>query len=157
MGVLPEPVERILDAALVAELTVVGARGEPVTSPLIPLYDGERILMTSSVLFSRKLEHMKRDPRVAVSVTDAAAVPGLDGFRPVTVQGDARIVEEDLHEGWFQVLPLWRRKEPVIDKLVRQRFALPLFFERSIIEITPRRSLVWAQLGGEPEIEEVAA
>ena len=55
MGSLPQPVEELLEAALVAELTVVRDDGRPVTYPLIPLYDGDRIYMTSSALFSRKL------------------------------------------------------------------------------------------------------
>ncbi len=159
MTAFPEAADQVLRAALVAELTVVGDRG-PTTYPLIPLWDGERIFMTSSVLFSRKLEHLKGDPRVAVSVTDATATPGVDVFHPITVQGDARVIEDDPHEGWMSLLPLWREKEPVIDKFVKQRFALPLFFERSIIEITPRKVLVWPPDGGSPEVttlEEVAA
>ncbi|HVM41120.1 MAG TPA: pyridoxamine 5'-phosphate oxidase family protein [Acidimicrobiia bacterium] len=153
MGGLPEAAERVLDAALVSELTVVDGRGRPVTYPLIPLYDGEKIYMTSSVLFSRKLEHIKANPKVAVSVTDAGATP-VDGFVRVTVQGDARVVEDDLHAGWESLLPLWEAKEPVIRKFVRQRFALPLFFERSIIEITPRRVLLWPH-DGNPEVVEI--
>ena len=41
------------------------------------------------------------------------------------------------------VLPLWEAKEPVIKRFLRQRFGLPLFFERAVIEIVPRRVLVW--------------
>ncbi|OGN88068.1 MAG: hypothetical protein A2X23_06020 [Chloroflexi bacterium GWC2_73_18] len=143
MGWLPAPVAELLDAALVADLTVVGRDGGPVTHPLIPLYDGERIYMTSSVLFSRKLEHIKRHPRVAVAITDPTALthplPGR-----ATIQGTAAIVEDDPHSTWERVLPLWRAKEPVIDRFLGQRFALPLFFERAIIAITPLRCLYWA-------------
>jgi general stress protein 26 len=143
MGVLPGIVEQALEAALVSELTVLDDRGRCVSYPLIPLYDGERIYMTSSVLFSRKLDHIKKEPRVAVSITDPIAAPGFEPFHAVTIQGDARVVEDDLHQGWMRVLPLWRKKEPVIDKFVRQRFAAPLFFERSVIEVVPRRAIVW--------------
>jgi hypothetical protein len=60
------------------------------------------------------------------------------------VQGEARVIEDDLHSGWERdVLPLWAAKEPIINKLVKQRFAMPLFWERAIIEITPRRVLLW--------------
>lgn len=52
MGWLPDPVERLLDAALVGELTVIRSDGRPITHPLIPLYDGERILMHSSTCTS---------------------------------------------------------------------------------------------------------
>jgi nitroimidazol reductase NimA-like FMN-containing flavoprotein (pyridoxamine 5'-phosphate oxidase superfamily) len=153
MSLLPAPVEDLLRAALVAELTVIDKGGSPVSYPLIPLYDGERIYMTSSVLFSRKLEHMKGNPRVAVSISDPIAAP-VQPFRRATIQGDARVVEDDLHSGWERLLPLWTAKEPIINDLVKKRCAMPLFWERAIIEITPRRVLIWPEGGNDrpPEI-----
>jgi general stress protein 26 len=141
MSWLPDEVTALLAKALVCELTVVGKRGEPVTHPLLPLWDGERIYMTSSVSFSRKLDHIKRDPRVSLAITDPVAAGGLT--TRCTIQGEARIIEDDPHETWEQVLPLWRAKEPAIDFFLSKRFALPLFFERSIIEVTPARALWW--------------
>jgi nitroimidazol reductase NimA-like FMN-containing flavoprotein (pyridoxamine 5'-phosphate oxidase superfamily) len=142
MGVLPREVEELLDAALVAELTVLDRRGQPISYPLIPLYDGQTIFMTSSILFSKKLEHIKGNPHVSVAITDPVAA-AVEPFRRATIQGDAVIVEDDLHEGWERLLPLWTKKEPIIRDLVKKRFAMPLFWERSVIEITPRRVLLW--------------
>ena len=142
MATMPEPVAELLEAALVGELTVVDPRGRPVTYPLIPLWDGERVYMTSSTLFSRKLEHIKADARVAVSITDPVAVGGRTDR--ATIQGDARIIEEDPHGGWERLLPIWSAKEPAIVSFLKARVALPLFFERALIEITPRRVLYWA-------------
>jgi general stress protein 26 len=143
MGWLPDPVEGLLEVALVGELTVVGRDGGPVTHPLIPLYDGERIYMHSSTLFSRKLEHVKRNPRVAVSLSDPVAMKGLAGR--ATVQGIARVIEDDPHTDWERlILGLWRQKEPMIDAFLKMRVALPLFFERAVIEITPERCLYWS-------------
>ena len=143
MGVLPAEVEELLETALVAELSVVDERGRPITHPLIPLYDGRRILMTSSVLFSRKLERIKANPKVSVSITDPVAVD-VERFRRATIQGDATVVDDDLHSGWERsVLPLWRKKEPAIDFFLGKRVALPLFFERAVIEIVPRRVFLW--------------
>ena len=141
MGALPQPVEELLEAALVAELTVVRDDGRPVTYPLIPLYDGARIYMTSSALFSRKLEHIRENSRVAVSITDPAAVGGQTSR--ATIQGDARVIEDDPHGGWERLLPIWERKEPAIVAFLKQRVALPLFFERALIEVTPRRAFLW--------------
>jgi general stress protein 26 len=141
-GILPAPVAALLDVALVSELTVIDGAGRPVTYPLIPLYDGRNIYMTSAVLFSRKLRHIKANPRVSVALTDPVGVPA-EPFARATIQGDARVVEDDLHAGWEELLPLWRAKEPVIDSFVKKRFGIPLFFERSIIQITPRRVLYW--------------
>jgi len=142
MAAIPEPVEALLEAALVGELTVVDGNGRPVTYPLIPLYDGEHVYLTSSTLFSRKLEHIKANPKVALSLTDPIAVGGRTDR--ATIQGDARVIEEDPHGGWERLLPIWEKKEPSIVYFLKQRVALPLFFERSLIEITPRRVLYWA-------------
>jgi general stress protein 26 len=146
MSSLPEPVESLLASALVGELSVVRSDGRPVTYPLIPLYDGRRIYLTSSTLFSRKLEHIRRDPRVALSITDPIAVGGR--VDRVTIQGDARVIEEDPHGGWERLLPIWERKEPAIVAFLKQRAALPLFFERALIEIAPRRVTYWVD--GDP-------
>ena len=142
MGVLPEPIEELLATALVGELTVLDDEGRLVTHPLIPFYDGELIYLTSSVLFSRKLEHIKANPKVALSITDPIAVGGRTDR--ATIQGDARVVEDDPHGGWERLLPIWEAKEPAIVAFLKARVALPLFFERSLIEITPRRALYWA-------------
>jgi general stress protein 26 len=141
MATIPTPAAELLEKALVAELTVIDGHGRPVTYPLIPLWDGERIYMTSSTLFSRKLEHIARNPRVSVSVTDPVSV----GSRTdrVTVQGDARVIDDDPHGGWERLLPIWSAKEPAIVAFLKERVALPLFFERALIEIGPRRVLYW--------------
>ena len=143
MSTLPAPIEELLETALVAELTVVDASGRPVTHPLIPLYDGELIYLTSSILFSKKLEHIKANPKVALSISDPVAVQ-VERFRRATIQGDATVDDSDLHSGWEErVLPLWRKKEPAIDFFLGKRVALPLFFERGIIELRPRRAFLW--------------
>jgi hypothetical protein len=138
---LPEPVVDLVDAALVTELSVIRPDGRPMTYPLIPLWDGERIVMTSSILFSRKLEHIKTDGRVSLSFSDPVALGGRPGR--ATVQGDASVIDGDPHTDWERVLPLWSAKEPVILQFLKARVAFPLFFERSLIEVVPRRVLYW--------------
>lgn len=143
MGLLPEAIEELLATALVCELTVVDTAGRPITHPLIPLYDGDLIYLTSSVLFSKKLEHIKANPKVSLSISDPVAVE-VEEFRRATIQGDAVVDDSDLHSGWEErVLPLWRAKEPSIDMFLGKRVALPLFFERAIIEVRPRRAFLW--------------
>lgn len=142
MGWLPEPIERLLEVALVGELTVIGRNGRPVTHPLIPLYDGEKIYLHSSTLFSKKLEHIKRDGRMSLALTDPIAMKG--NLDRATIQGTARVIEDDPHSDWERlILELWRAKEPAIDDFLKARVALPLFFERAVIEITPERALYW--------------
>ena len=148
MATIPAPATELLDKALVAELTVIDPNGRPVTYPLIPLWDGERLYMTSSTLFSRKLEHIAGNPRVSVSVTDPVSVGGRADR--VTVQGDARVIDDDPHGGWERLLPIWSAKEPAIVAFLKARVALPLFFERALIEIVPRRVLYWPT--GDPSV-----
>lgn len=142
MGVLPGEIERILEAALVGEFTVVSHSGRPITHPMIPLYDGEKLWFHSSILFSKKLRHVRANPKVAVSISDPRAVP-VDPFHRVTVQGDARVIDDDVHRGWERILPLWEAKEPVVREFLAKRVALPLFWERALVEVTPRRALLW--------------
>jgi general stress protein 26 len=158
MGVLPDRIEELLDTALVSELTVLSPSGRPVTHPLIPLYDGELIYLTSSILFSKKLEHIKANPKVSLSITDPEAVK-VDRFARATIQGDATVDDSDLHAGWERVLPLWRKKEPAIDMFLGKRVALPLFFERGVIEIRPRKAYLWedGRTDREPQVFDVAA
>ena len=61
-----------------------------------------------------------------------------------TIQGDARVIDGDPHTDWESVLPLWSAKEPVILQFLKARVAFPLFFERSVIEVVPRRVLLLA-------------
>jgi general stress protein 26 len=143
MATIPKPVAELLDAALVGELTVVDAGGRPVTYPLIPLYDGEHVYMTSSTLFSRKLEHIQGNAKVSVSITDPVAVGGRRDR--ALIQGDARVIDSDPHGGWERLLPIWEAKEPSIVSFLKVRVALPLFFERALIEVTPRRVLYWSE------------
>ena len=158
MGVFPENIERILNAALVGELTVINAAGRPVTHPMIPLYDGEKLYFHSSILFSKKLAHVRSNPHVSVSITDLSATHGDPIPDRVTIQGDAVLYEGELHEEWQRIMPLWTAKEPIVTMFYAKRVALPLFWERVIIEVTPRRALLWP--GGRtdqaPQITEVA-
>jgi hypothetical protein len=153
---MPAEVEELLTSCLVAEVTHFG-RDRMYTDPMIPLWDGERIMFTSSILFSRKLQRIKRDPRVSVSISDPVACPGAPLGR-ATIQGDARVLDGDLHEDWMRLLPLWEQKEPAVRKLLRMRFGLPLFWERSVIEVSPRRVLYWpdAETSRAPEVAVLA-
>jgi general stress protein 26 len=137
----PYPVARLIDAALVGELTVIGADDRPITYPMIPLLWGERIFMTSSALDSAKVVHIKANPRVSFSVTNPDAIGTFVGR--VTIQCDARVAEDDLHSGWERLLDNWKRKDPSVVGLLKSRLGFPLIFERVLIELTPRRTWFW--------------
>jgi hypothetical protein len=84
---------------------------------------------------------MKDNPRVSLSFSDPVALGGRTDR--ATIQGDARVIDGDPHSDWEQVLPLWSAKEPVILQFLKARVAFPLFFERSVVEVVPRRAYYW--------------
>jgi general stress protein 26 len=150
MGALPPAAEDALRRALVCEFTAIRPDGRPVTHPMIPIYDGNRIYLHSSILFSKKVAHVKANPKVSVAVTDLGATHGEPLRDRITVQGDASVLEDDPHTTWQRILPLWIEKEPIVESFYKQRVALPLFWERSLIEIVPRRVLIWP--GGRTDV-----
>jgi Pyridoxamine 5'-phosphate oxidase len=153
---LPYPVARLIGAALVGELTVIAADGRPIIYPMVPLLWGDLIVLTSSVLDCAKLAHIKANPKVSFSVTSPEALGGLTS--KVTVQCDARVVDQDLHAGWERLLPDWSRKDPATAGLLGARLGFPLIFERAVIELTPRVTWLWpdGRTDQAPEITAVA-
>ena len=141
MPALPYPIARLIDAALVGELSVIGPDGSPITYPMVPLLWGDRIFLTSSVLDSVKVAHIEANPRVSFSITDMDAIGTFTGR--VTIQCDARVSREDLSSGWERLLDNWRRKDKATVALLKSRAAFPLIFERVLIELTPRRTWFW--------------
>jgi len=133
-----------LENALICEFTVISPTGRPITHPLLPLYDSDesRLYVTSSVLFSKKLDHIKKNPKVSALFSNREGIR-VSPYRTVLVKGNAKVGEEDIHHGWEKLLPLWRKKEPFIDNFVKMRYALPLFWDRSIIEINPTKLYLW--------------
>jgi general stress protein 26 len=83
MAFLPPYVEDVFEKSLVALLTTVNERKEPVTHPMLPLYQrgSGRIYFTSSLLFSRKLEHIKRYPKVSVLFSHKERDPEVHDLR----------------------------------------------------------------------------
>ena len=152
---LPDEWREVLDNALVCEFSVVSPSGRPITHPLLPLYDAEsaHLFVTSSVLFSKKMDHIKGNPKVSALFSNRAGIR-VSPYRVLLVKGDAKVGEEDIHHGWERLLPLWRKKEPYIDNFVKMRYALPLFWERSIIEVTPTKVYGWpdGNLDFEPQV-----
>jgi len=138
---LPYPVARLIDAALVGELTVIDADGRPMTYPMTPLLWGDRIFVTSSVVDSLKIAHIKINPRVSFSITDTNATGSIPGR--VTIQCDARVSEEDLSAGWERLFHNWTAKDPAILELFGARAEFPLLLERTLIELTPRKTWFW--------------
>ncbi|MEM3124077.1 MAG: pyridoxamine 5'-phosphate oxidase family protein, partial [Nitrososphaerota archaeon] len=125
---IPPQVEQVFEGALVSILSYPTRGGWISSHPMLPLYDREkgRLYFTSSILFSKKLEHIKKNPKVSVLFSGREFIKAPQ-YHVVHVKGDAKIYDEDVHSGWMWLLEIWRKKEPYIDAFLKQRIALPLF------------------------------
>ena len=56
---IPERIERILDGALVCELTVISRVGRTMSHRMIPLYDGEKLYLQLERPVLQKLTHIQ--------------------------------------------------------------------------------------------------
>jgi len=82
---MPEPVLDLLRKANPAVICVLGVSGQPVSVPTWYLLDGDRLLVSMDE-GRRRLAHLRKDPRVSVTVLDEAG-----WHTHISVQG--RVVE----------------------------------------------------------------
>jgi PPOX class probable F420-dependent enzyme len=68
---IPEVFHELLRSRAVAFVSTIGKRGEPQTTPLWFLWDGERVRV-SLPEGRQKLRNLRRDPRISVVIADPA-------------------------------------------------------------------------------------
>jgi PPOX class probable F420-dependent enzyme len=123
---LEPDVRRALDGTALAHLATVLPDGSPHTVPLWVGTRGDQVVFLTGP-DSRKARNLRRDPRVALSLT-AADNP----FTPVVVRG--RVVE------WLAGDAAWE----VIDQLAAKYIGAPYSreLERVVAVIEPERQIV---------------
>jgi PPOX class probable F420-dependent enzyme len=82
---LPENVKKLLDAATFVTLTTLTADGSPHSTVMWADYDGDDVVF-ATVVGRLKERHLRREPRVSVSLFDPD-----NPYSYTTVNGDARI------------------------------------------------------------------
>lgn len=88
---LPDELKAVIDHANFAHLTTVDADGAPQASAMWITRDGDQIVFNTAE-GRRKWRNMKRDPRVAVSIS-----PTAEPYRNWSIQG--RVVEMRTTDG----------------------------------------------------------
>jgi PPOX class probable F420-dependent enzyme len=123
---LDPDVRRVLDGTAIAHLATVLPDGSPHSVPVWIGTHGDRIVFLTGP-GSRKARNLRRDPRVAVSVT-----PADNPFEPVVVRG--RVVE------WIEGDAAWE----IIDRLAMKYIDAPYSrdVERVVAVIEPERQTV---------------
>jgi general stress protein 26 len=139
---LPSWVQDTFNSYLVCEFTTV-KNGKPVTLPLLPFYqpDTGKLVVTSSILFSKKIEHMKKNPKVSMLFSNPEGTKS--GKHVILVQGTASTDDMDLDHGWEKYLPLWRKKEPYIDAYLNEREKFGWFWKRIAVQVEPKKITAW--------------
>ena len=123
---LDPTVRRVLDGTPFAHLASVLPDGAPHTVPVwIGTYGGHIVFLTSPE--SRKARNLRRDPRVALSLT-----PPDNPFQPIIVRG--RVVE------WLEGDAAWA----IVDQLATKYIGRPYSRgeERVVAVIEPERQTV---------------
>lgn len=136
----PNWVEDVFDKYLICEFTSID-NGRPVTFPMLFFHDQNKFVVTSSILFSKKIEHVKKNPKVSLLFSN----PEGSGVEKhvVLVQGVAKADDSDLEHGWEKYLPMWRKKEPYIDQFLAAREQFAWFWKRIVVEVEPKRIRAW--------------
>src|SRR5919206_5051516 len=156
----PDEVDRIIDGDLTAALAYVTPAGGSVVTAVAPigLRDRERgtVGFTTSLGLSRKLERIKREPRIALAY-HARKHGFADGSEYVLVQGDATItLEPDERYLEEEIAPraeryLGDRKSGFFwDRWLREYYR-----DRVPVEVDVRRIVSWPELdaSGPPELQ----
>ncbi len=117
------------DKAAVAIFAFHDGRGRPIAWPVTPYVEGENVVVTSTLAYIRKAEHVRRDGRVAL-LAGGFHLKGQAEVR-ADVSGDefvSRFLAQEL------------RKYPPARQLVRiplHRILLSWYFGRVFMEFTP--------------------
>lgn len=164
---IPEWIEDIFQSYLTAEFSYIDG-DIPRTIAVLPYYDPNRksIVITTSPAFYRKVECVKRNPKVSILFSNSK-FSGIGGNAVVLVQGLAR-VDEDIDKNMNYIMYLminqkenW--KKSVVAKMVEELMSplakrvMDWYVYRIVIEIKPERILFWrdGNLDNPPEIIEV--
>ncbi|HEY0756845.1 MAG TPA: PPOX class F420-dependent oxidoreductase [Ktedonobacteraceae bacterium] len=91
-------VQNILHAKALVHLATIGPQGEPQSSPMWFLWDGEYIKFTHTTE-RQKYQNIQRDPRVAISATDLA-----DPYIHAEFRGVVERIEEDPTGAFYDTL-----------------------------------------------------
>lgn len=90
MSVIPEDFLDILQSPALAYVATIGTKGEPQVSPVWFVWDGATIRFSMNKVRQR-YRNLRREPRIAVSITDLA-----NPYRTIEIRGKARL-EDDIN------------------------------------------------------------
>ena len=91
-------VQKILQSKAFAYLATIGSNGEPQSSPMWFLWDGEYIKLTHTTN-RKKYQNIKRDPRVSICIADVD-----DPYTHAEFRGVVERIDEDPDGAFYNTL-----------------------------------------------------
>lgn len=86
---IPESYKGLLESTALANIATIGPNGEPQVSPVWFDWDGEHVLF-SQTKTRQKLQNLKKDPRIALSIVDPK-----NPYRYLEIRGIVTRVDDD--------------------------------------------------------------
>ena len=89
-SVIPESHADLLESTAVAHIATLGPDGAPQNSPVWFGWDGTYLRFTQVTRLQRKVQNLRREPRVAVSIVDPA-----NPYRYLEIRGTVERIDPD--------------------------------------------------------------
>ena len=148
-----------IEESFTCQFASATARDIPVALPVfLNHFDPDTgTLIISSPVAMRRVENIRRRPRVAVLFAPAGIGPD-EPRHVLLVQGLAEVDTSDLESGWKRYFAGWaRRQRNARESLDSMEQMVPGYTKRAIIRVRPARFLGWPEgdVGKPPVIVEV--
>jgi PPOX class probable F420-dependent enzyme len=98
MAVIPDDAVHLLEGTHLAHIATINADGSPQVTPVWVDHDGDTVLINTA-RGRLKDRNLARDPRVSISIVDAA-----NPYQPLLIQGKAVEITEDGADGHIDKL-----------------------------------------------------
>ncbi|MCY3410617.1 MAG: pyridoxamine 5'-phosphate oxidase family protein [Candidatus Heimdallarchaeota archaeon] len=122
-----QDVRDIIQSHHLADLVTKGTEFPNISTVHYFFHDGV-ILLTSSIMFSERLQNIK-------NCSDIGLLISKEG-KQISIQGKAQILDSSLEEGWKKFENDWFAKDVFSSKL-REETHIPIFWKRVVIHILP--------------------
>ncbi|MEV6282768.1 pyridoxamine 5'-phosphate oxidase family protein [Kribbella sp. NPDC051770] len=146
MNAVPAEVSTVLTAYVTAELTTVSGQDQPVSVPVLPIWQSrhQRVMVTTGIGMPHKIYNIRRTPKVSLLYSDPTG-SGIDGNPVVLVQGDATasaitVWDDELAE-WYSAA--WSKQTKGIGTDPLTRRYMSWYYQRVKIHVVPQRIRWW--------------
>lgn len=103
----------------------------PTVNPMLYFFRNGRFFLTNSVVFSKKLENIKRNSKVSLLICNQD--------KELHIFGNAQVHDENLDTDWLNFKDEWFQNDEFAKKLWIDKGEALNFWKRVLIEISPQK------------------